>query len=293
MAETMEPYVVSAGISGPPAEEPDPASRSYPPQVRRWRRLGMLGGLLVATSFFLPAIKGCGGAIRPSEVVASTVMNSDHLAEALIMFLLPYLCGLVIALTFLARACGSAKAARIGGWIILGLVCVTSLHLLIEPFRGLAPNLIAIGSYILIPTPTLPYMIATHRLKRRAVLARCFFVSAGMLVWFGLWLVAAAPLGDALVGLWCSTAGAVLLTLACVGETAGLTDSGMMQTFGRLLICRIPPLPDDSMRCIGCGYSLIGLTEPRCPECGRPFTPSSTATPTAPLPKPLEGSLTA
>jgi hypothetical protein len=23
--------------------------------------------------------------------------------------------------------------------------------------------------------------------------------------------------------------------------------------------------------CIGCNYPLRGLTEPRCPECGRPF----------------------
>ncbi len=26
--------------------------------------------------------------------------------------------------------------------------------------------------------------------------------------------------------------------------------------------------------CIACGYSLVGLTEPRCPECGRGFAPS-------------------
>ena len=26
-------------------------------------------------------------------------------------------------------------------------------------------------------------------------------------------------------------------------------------------------------RCTKCGYSLKGLTEPRCPECGEPFNP--------------------
>lgn len=30
-------------------------------------------------------------------------------------------------------------------------------------------------------------------------------------------------------------------------------------------------------RCERCGYSLQGLPEPRCPECGTPFTPSSAA----------------
>ncbi len=32
------------------------------------------------------------------------------------------------------------------------------------------------------------------------------------------------------------------------------------------------------MRCIGCGYQLIGLPEPRCPECGRAFDPADPGT---------------
>jgi len=37
-----------------------------------------------------------------------------------------------------------------------------------------------------------------------------------------------------------------------------------------------PPAPDlpSHARCEGCGYSLRGLTEPKCPECGTPFDPS-------------------
>jgi hypothetical protein len=31
-------------------------------------------------------------------------------------------------------------------------------------------------------------------------------------------------------------------------------------------------------RCLGCGYILDGLPEPRCPECGRPFDPADPAT---------------
>jgi hypothetical protein len=29
-------------------------------------------------------------------------------------------------------------------------------------------------------------------------------------------------------------------------------------------------------RCVGCGYLLIGLPQPRCPECGRAFYPGQT-----------------
>jgi hypothetical protein len=36
------------------------------------------------------------------------------------------------------------------------------------------------------------------------------------------------------------------------------------------------PLPE--ARCIGCGYPLRGLHEPRCPECGRPFDPADVET---------------
>lgn len=32
-----------------------------------------------------------------------------------------------------------------------------------------------------------------------------------------------------------------------------------------------PNEPVDALRCPTCGYSLIGLTEPRCPECGQQF----------------------
>lgn len=46
-----------------------------------------------------------------------------------------------------------------------------------------------------------------------------------------------------------------------------------------LLLAVIPPLVVIPMlrvpvpgHCPKCGYSLMGLTEPRCPECGRPFT---------------------
>lgn len=35
---------------------------------------------------------------------------------------------------------------------------------------------------------------------------------------------------------------------------------------------------DIARYCIGCGYSLAGLTEPRCPECGRGFDPSDPRT---------------
>src|SRR5262245_38374422 len=42
-------------------------------------------------------------------------------------------------------------------------------------------------------------------------------------------------------------------------------------------------MPPDA-RCIGCGYLLHGLTDARCPECGRPFDPLDSESFTTKLP---------
>lgn len=34
----------------------------------------------------------------------------------------------------------------------------------------------------------------------------------------------------------------------------------------------------ETMRCLNCGYDLRGLSENRCPECGRPFEPNDPRT---------------
>ena len=38
------------------------------------------------------------------------------------------------------------------------------------------------------------------------------------------------------------------------------------------------PIVFPMMYCLGCGYCLHGLTEHRCPECGRPFVPGDPRT---------------
>ena len=41
---------------------------------------------------------------------------------------------------------------------------------------------------------------------------------------------------------------------------------------------RRPILTSESSRCLGCGYSLMGLTTFRCPECGQVFDPADRRT---------------
>ena len=72
------------------------------------------------------------------------------------------------------------------------------------------------------------------------------------------------------------------LTYTCVAGFCFLLTG----LFSILALDRHPWPPPDTNRCKKCDYLLIGLTEPRCPECGTPFdreklaspVPSTTAT---------------
>ena len=74
--------------------------------------------------------------------------------------------------------------------------------------------------------------------------------------------------------------GAFVVPLAQGALTVAMgTLAGNALVFGPMLLATPyfwgPPksgLPDP-LRCPNCGYSLLGLTEPRCPECGQRFVP--------------------
>lgn len=48
----------------------------------------------------------------------------------------------------------------------------------------------------------------------------------------------------------------------------------LIATPGAWMAYQRAPRDADPRVCAGCGYLLIGLTEPRCPECGRRFDPA-------------------
>jgi hypothetical protein len=51
-------------------------------------------------------------------------------------------------------------------------------------------------------------------------------------------------------------------------------------------VLRHPPPIIEPWSCLGCGYLLYGLPEPRCPECGRAFDPATFAGSAAGLDQP-------
>lgn len=59
-----------------------------------------------------------------------------------------------------------------------------------------------------------------------------------------------------------------IVIVACLAyPVLGAVTVGVVRWFRR-----VGPPPDPTL-CRACGYSLIGLPEPRCPECGSPFDP--------------------
>jgi len=82
------------------------------------------------------------------------------------------------------------------------------------------------------------------------------------------WLICAACFKSALLDAGAyrvATSTFFVLTIGLAG-TAGVMTIARSERAMRKELARRP--------CWECGYSLIGLTEPRCPECGTEFDPA-------------------
>ena len=66
---------------------------------------------------------------------------------------------------------------------------------------------------------------------------------------------------------------ACLLLLARVGEARAVSRLSWYRTIVGLFFLRLHRWALPPGHCPACGYNLHALTQPRCPECGRPFTP--------------------
>jgi hypothetical protein len=90
------------------------------------------------------------------------------------------------------------------------------------------------------------------------------FIAAAVALATGLALGGIAYWGDDDVGAFVGTAVIPLTWLTLVTVAWGETDEERAARLGKL--------PADSVVCPRCGYSLTGLTDARCPECGSRYT---------------------
>jgi len=260
-------------------------------RARPWRRLTVLGGALLATSFFLPAVASCNSNIVPARDLAQAICSAasqpqtSSLADLVLwspMLLTAYLLGLLLALAALARLTArtawNRRLARFA-LICLLLTAADAAFLFIlrandssnswswpwvswPEWQWVVPCLVG-------PLVTLVYLAAAWRPAHRLQHCAAFLMSAWMCCWFGFWVT----LPEGLYGLCISLAGAGLLLLATIGEARAVTRQSWLRTIGQLLIGRLAAPASLIGHCPECDYLLYGLTEKRCPECGRGFTP--------------------
>ncbi|MBP7936865.1 MAG: hypothetical protein KA354_19665 [Phycisphaerae bacterium] len=118
------------------------------------------------------------------------------------------------------------------------------------------------------PLLTLVYLPLARKARGHTWLCHGFVIAFWMLLWFGYWVV---DWSSARYGVILSMVAGGVLLLGAVGEARALTGQSWLRTGGQLLIGRLPP-PLGQGQCPRCGYLLYGLTENRCPECGRGYT---------------------
>ena len=86
------------------------------------------------------------------------------------------------------------------------------------------------------------------------------------IVWgLSLWHIAVRYFGTYCSKLWC-TVGSISVVMPLLLTAWVVHRRAHRHVRNYLVIHGIPV-------CLHCGYSLRGLTEPRCPECGREFEP--------------------
>ncbi len=272
-----------------------PAERGVVVQrrARKWRFLSLGGGLLLAASFFMPAIESCNKPVVPVERAAEMleVKSISDVPEAVAVFCVyvaPYLVGVFAIVGIGIRLLQLERAHRIHAMVFLFFICFVALpsFIVYSIAFGVAIyqhdsslNAIWPASWpiilltVVLPGIALAYLWRTRRLGGRRWMCHLVIVSAWVFSWFVFWFVGELIAGDrGYYGLHCSLLGSIMVLVATIGEAAVLTRQRYACTLWQFLIGRLASFDQHVGHCLRCGYYLFGLRDQRCPECGRVFT---------------------
>jgi hypothetical protein len=113
------------------------------------------------------------------------------------------------------------------------------------------------------------YYVRAIRRGGAAMLALRWYAALCCVLWFGFFFV--EDFSSVCYGMYLSMAGSLMIVAGLFGEAQALLALGFWDTLKALLTCRMTIYDPARPTCVRCGYLLIGLPEPRCPECGTPF----------------------
>lgn len=279
--------------SAAPDRQDSPPRRPRPfvtPGAGRWQTLASLAGLLLASTCFMPAVQSCNAPLIPFQDFyegAADVANKPITVDTVIylvfgfcMFILAYSFGGLEALAAILRMTKLktwSQCVGRGTNVFLWGIVVLYISIVVYDCVGYWSS--SWESYALgigISALILVHLWRSRKLASRRWLAQSFLGSLTCFLWFSYWLFASLIGGGGLYGLTLSWIASTLLLLATVGEARAVARTSWFMTVLLLIISRLPE-GYHSGHCPQCDYNLYGLPEPRCPECGRPFTPEEAA----------------
>ncbi len=241
------------------------------------RRLYGVGGFVLACCFFLPAVKGCNSPHIPAEDVWEGVKSGEiwdwsSLPLALIAYISSYLFGLLVLITAIRCTRADIVLDRRAGSSVLVLmlfVCISLICLVLEDLRSSSRASSSLWVGVAVSFFSVVYFIEFCRRGAWGLICIRLCAAVLSLAWFSHFLI--EDPGSTLYGLWFSMIGGVAILVGTVIEAMGVYRVGALTILKKALICSRPPPTPGNAGCRACGYLLIGLTTPRCPECGLPF----------------------
>jgi len=248
--------------------------------LRYWRRMQVLGGLIVTCCFFLPAVEGCNEWIVPAGEAWEVVDNIQHARSVtafvggIALFASPYIWGLWAALGALRSKSTVNGERQLFGFAIAPLIfCAVSAFFIQAIAVNGTPRVSRIPTspgrltILVLAILTLFYLLRVRWVGPLAMQAANFWGGMLCVSWFVLW-----TLLGAMIGVHLALLGSVMVVMSAVGQAQALSRLTRVRLLLRMLIAAPIPIHDPAV-CSRCGYDLRGLPEPRCPECGTPFEP--------------------
>lgn len=266
-------------------------------KVRKWLWLRFAAGTFLESAFFMPAVTACnspviparhvwGGCVDLLDSVGTTTFSYESLETAVgILFIAaPFFFGAALALAALCRIARVTRCHAVCSSLVFLLILATSLSFLglvvttaIDPERSMGwPKSVSDWALSMFyfggPPLAIIHLLVTRSMRDGRYLCHAFLGGLFSFCWLLCWCISSLSDGSMLYGLPVALLGATGVFVSIIGEVSVVCSQSMLRTFGQLLAGRIHVPKERPGRCPACDYNLYGLTEQRCPECGRAFT---------------------